>query len=173
MHMPHDNPHRRGGTLMLGIAWLMLMAGGWWFFDGWLGRQSNPNQSVQTTAAGAVVLDRNRGGHYVASGEINGAPVVFLLDTGATDVALSSGLARRLGLRPGPEVTLITANGQVRSFRTRLDSVRLGGIVLHDVAAVFSDGIEDDTVLLGMSFLKRLDFSQQNGRLILRSATAP
>lgn len=38
MHMPHDNPHRRGGTLMLGIAWLMLMAGGWWFFDGWLGR---------------------------------------------------------------------------------------------------------------------------------------
>lgn len=168
--MPEANPHRRGGTLMLGIAWLMLMAGGWWYFDGWLGRQNNPNQTVQSTAAGDVVLERNRGGHYVASGEINGVPVTFLLDTGATDVALPSELARRLGLKRGAEVTMITANGQARGYRTRLDSVRLGAIMLHDVAATFSDGIEDNTVLLGMSFLKRLEFSQQNGRLILRSA---
>jgi aspartyl protease family protein len=157
---------------MLAIAWLMVMAGGWWYFDGWLARQNNPNQAVQATASGEVVLERNRGGHYVASGEINGVPVTFLLDTGATDVALPAELARRLGLKHGAEVTLITANGQARGYRTRLDSVRLGPIMLHDVAATFSDGIEDDTVLLGMSFLKRLDFAQSGGKLILRAATA-
>jgi len=156
---------------MLGIAWLMLMAGGWWYFDGWLERQHNPNQTVRTEG-NAVVLERNRSGHYVASGEINGRPVTFLLDTGATDVALSSRLAQRLGLQRGAPVTLVTANGQTTGYRTRLDSVRLGGIVLHDVAASYSDGIEADTVLLGMSFLKRLDFSQRDGKLILHPAGA-
>ena len=155
---------------MLAIAWLMVLAGGWWYFDGWLARQNNPNQQVQTSAGGDVVLARNRDGHYVASGEINGVPVTFLLDTGATDVALPTRLAQRLGLKRGPEVTLSTANGLARGYRTRLDSVRLGGIVLQDVAAIFSDGMDDDTVLLGMSFLKRLEFSQQNGQLILHAA---
>lgn len=168
--MSETNPHRRSGTLMLAVAWLMAMGVGWWYFDGWLERQNNPNQAVHTTGSGEVVLERNRGGHYVASGEINGASVTFLLDTGATDVALPTALARQLGLKRGPEVTMITANGQTQGYRTRLDSVRLGSIVLHDVGATFSDGIEDSTVLLGMSFLKRLDFSQRDGKLVLRSA---
>jgi aspartyl protease family protein len=152
---------------MLAVAWLIVLGGGWWFFDGWLGRQHNPNQAVQTLGDGSAVLERNRSGHYVASGEINGVPVTFLLDTGASDVALSTRLARQLRLPQGVPVTLVTANGQTLGYRTRLDSVRLGGIVLHDVAATFSDGVEADTVLLGMSFLKRLDFSQREGKLIL------
>ena len=165
--MAQSNPHRRSGMAMLAVAWLIVLGGGWWYFDGWLGRQHNPNQTVQTLGDGTVVLEGNRSGHYVASGEINGAPVTFLLDTGATDVALSTRLARDLGLPRGAPMTLVTANGQALGYRTRLDSVRLGGIVLHDVAATFSDGIESDTVLLGMSFLKRLDFSQREGKLIL------
>lgn len=167
--MSEDNPHRRSGTLMLAMAWLLVLGGGWWYFDGWLGRQNNPNQQVLTTPSGEVVLERNRSGHYLASGEINGAPVTFLVDTGATDVALSTELARRLGLKRGAEVTMITANGQAQGFQTRLDSVRLGPILLHDVAASFSDGIENHTVLLGMSVLKRLDFAQRDGKLILHS----
>jgi len=153
---------------MIAIAWLLVMGGGWWYFDGWLGRQNNPNQTVQGNASGEVVLERNRDGHYVASGEINGTPVTFLLDTGATDVALPTGLARRLGLRRGAAVMMTTANGQALGYQTRLDSVRLGPILLQDVAASFSDGIDTDTVLLGMSFLKRIDFSQRDGRLVLR-----
>jgi aspartyl protease family protein len=166
-----DNPHRRSGTMMLGIAWLVVLAGGWWYFDGWLERQNNPNRALQSEAGGVVVLDRNRSGHYVASGEINGAPVTFLLDTGATDVALPTTLARRLGLKQGAPMTMITANGPTMGYQTRLDSVRLGSIVLHDVAASYSDGIEADTVLLGMSFLKRLDFTQREGKLILHPAS--
>jgi aspartyl protease family protein len=168
--MSEHNPHRRHGVLMLGAAWLIVLGGGWWFFHGWLERQHNPNQVVQTTASGDVVLERNRSGHYVASGAINDVSVTFLVDTGATDVALSSALARRLGLERGPQVTLMTANGRTTGYRTRLGSVRIGSIVLPDVAASFSDGIDDDTVLLGMSFLKRLEFSQRDGRLVLHAA---
>ena len=165
--MTQDNPHRRGGTIFLTVAWLMALGGGWWFFNGWLDRQDNPNQTVQVSGVGEGVLERNRSGHYVASGEINGAPVVFLLDTGATDVALSAELAKKLGLPRGLPVTLSTANGRAQGSLTHLDSVRLGPITLNNVSANFSEGIQDDTVLLGMSFLRRLDFSQINGRLVL------
>ena len=61
-----------------------------------------------------------------------------------------------------------TANGVAVGFKTRLNSVRLGDIVVREVSAVFSDGMMDDTVLLGMSFLKHLEFSQRENRLILR-----
>jgi aspartyl protease family protein len=170
--MPEANPHRRSGTVMIAIAWLLALGGGWWYFDGWVARQNNPNQSLQSDAPGEVVLVRNRYGHYVADGQINGTPVTFMLDTGATDVALPAELANRLGLRRGAAVMMMTANGQALAYQTRLDSVRLGPIVLHDVAASFGDGIGDDTVLMGMSFLKRLEFSQRDGKLILRVPTA-
>ncbi len=167
--MSEPNPHRRSGVVMLWIAWLLVLGGGWWLAERWIGRQANPNQSPAVSASGAVMLERNRQGHYVASGEINGRKVIFLLDTGATTVALSTRLARELGLTRGPEIQLDTANGVATGYKTRLDSVRLGDIVVREVSAVFSDGMMDDTVLLGMSFLKHLEFTQRENRLILRS----
>lgn len=166
--MSEPNPHRRSGVVMLWIAWLLVLGGGWWLAERWIGHQANPNQSPAVSASGAVMLERNRQGHYVASGEINGRKVIFLLDTGATTVALSTRLARELGLARGPAIQLDTANGVATGYKTRLDSVRLGDIVVREVGAVFSDGMMDDTVLLGMSFLKHLEFTQRENRLILR-----
>src|SRR5690606_9570699 len=74
-----------------------------------------------------------RSGHYVATGEVNGESVRFLVDTGATDVAMSEATGRRLGLRPGAPVTLSTANGLVRGARTTIDSIAIGPIRLEDV----------------------------------------
>jgi len=167
--MSEANPHRRSGVIMLWIAWLLVLGGGWWLADHWMGRQANPNQTPSLNAGGAVVLERNRQGHYVATGEINGHQVTFLLDTGATSVALSSHLARELGLTRGAAIQVDTANGIATGFQTRLNSVRLGDIVVHEVGAIFSDGMMDDTVLLGMSFLKHLEFTQREGQLILRA----
>lgn len=166
--MSEHNPHRRFGTILLWITWLLILGGGWWVSDGWIKGQINPNPRPTVNATGAVVLERNRQGHYVANGEINGRTVTFLLDTGATSVALSTRLARELGLQRGPQIQLETANGVTVGFKTRLNSVRLGDIVVREVNAVFSDGMMDDTVLLGMSFLKHLEFSQRENRLILR-----
>ena len=154
---------------MLAVAWLLVFAGIYWFFDGWYQGQYNPNpSSLLKSQQGEVVLQRNRAGYYVASGEINGAEVTFLLDTGATQVALSGHLANRLGLMRGVNVSIQTANGAVQGFATRLDVVRLGPIEVRNVSALVSDGIEDDTVLLGMSFLKHLEFTQRNGQLTLK-----
>ncbi len=166
--MSELNPHRRSGVIMLWIAWLLILGGGWWGADRWLLHQANPNQQPALNANGSVVLERNRQGHYVATGEINGHQVTFLLDTGATTVALSARLARELDLQRGASIQLDTANGTAVGFTTRLKSVRLGDIEVREVSAVFSDGMMDDTVLLGMSFLKHLEFTQRENQLILR-----
>ncbi len=154
---------------MLAIAWLLIIAGLYWFFGGWEAKQSNPNTArVLNQQQGELALARNRAGHYVAEGEINGRHVTFLLDTGATWVALPTGLARELGLKRGAAVTLHTANGAAVGYQTRLDSVRLGPIEMRDVAALVADGMDADTVLLGMNFLKQLDFTQRGEKLVLR-----
>lgn len=169
----NSNPHSRGGKIMLMIAWLLIIAGLYWFFGSWEAKQSNPNTArVLNQQQGELVLARNRAGHYVAEGEINGRYVTFLLDTGATWVALPTGLARELGLKRGAAVTLHTANGAAVGYQTRLDSVRLGPIEMRDIAALAADGMDADTVLLGMNFLKQLEFTQRGGELVLRMPAA-
>ena len=168
----NPNPHSRSGKIMLGIAWLLIMGGVYWFFSGWEAQQVNPNTArVLSQQQGELVLLRNRAGHYVAQGEINGRHVTFLLDTGATWVALPTGLARELGLKRGAVVTLQTANGIAVGYQTRLNSVRLGPIEMRDVAALVADGMDADTVLLGMNFLKRLEFTQRGEQLILKAVS--
>ena len=164
-----SNPNRRSGMTMLAIAWVLIMGGLYWYFGNWDAKHSNPNTArVLNQQQGELTLTRNRAGHYVAEGEINGRPVTFLLDTGATWVALPTRLARELGLKQGAAVTLQTANGTAVGYQTRLDSVRLGPIGMRDVGALVSDGMDADTVLLGMNFLKRLEFTQRGGEMVLR-----
>lgn len=154
---------------MLFIAWALIMGGLYWYFSEREAQDNNPNTArVLSAQAGEVRLLRNRAGHYVAEGEINGRTVTFLLDTGATSVALPLTLGRELGLKRGAAITLMTANGPATGYETRLARVKLGVIELDDVAAVMSDGLSADAVLLGMSFLKRIEFTQRGDELILR-----
>ena len=153
-------------------AWVLFLGLAAWLFQGALNRQFNPNQAPHSAMLAdrvvEVTLRRNRSGHYVSAGRINGRGVEFLVDTGATDVSLSESAARRLGLPRGAPVSLVTANGLTRGFRTVIGTVAVGDIVQRDVAAVVSPGIHDDLILLGMSFLKHLDLEQKSDRLILR-----
>lgn len=154
---------------MLFIAWALIMGGLYWYFSEREAQDNNPNTARALNAqTGEVRLLRNRAGHYVAEGEINGRTVTFLLDTGATSVALPLALGRELGLKRGAAITLMTANGSATGYETRLARVKLGAIELNDVAAVMSDGLGSDAVLLGMSFLKRIEFTQRGNELVLR-----
>ena len=136
-----------------------------------LKRQRNPNQapeSINTSDGGkSIILRRNRAGHYVFNGTVNGTSAEFILDTGATAVAISASFADRIGLEKGPEMRAITANGITRAYATRLDSLIVGDIEERNVAASIVPNLPDDQILLGMSFLKRLDFSQRDDTLIL------
>ena len=150
----------------LGLAALTL------YFDGWLAEQANPNQSpdYRETDSGfrEVVLQRNRQGHYVANGEVNGVAVTFLLDTGATDVAIPADVAREAGLQSGIAGRANTANGVITVYTTQVDELVLGNIVLNNVSASITPSMGGDTILLGMSALKQIEFTQRGNTLTLR-----
>ena len=123
------------------------------------------NVAAQNTASEqqSAVLTANGQGHFLTSGLINGATVRFLVDTGATMVALGASDARRVGLNAGQgeQVVVNTANGQALASRIKLESVRVGDIVVFNVDAMVHS-TDMPYVLLGMSFLNRMEM-QRNG----------
>lgn len=163
---------KRMGTAMQALAWVVLLALGVAWFADVLDKQHNPNQSLQTHyrdgGVREVVLQRNKYGHYVTSGKINGKPVTFMLDTGATGVAIPQATATALGLQRGRAFRTQTANGLSTSYAVNLERVSVGDIELHDIAAGISPGLGMGEVLLGMSFLKHIEFTQRGDTLILR-----
>ena len=172
--MSQQSAGRRAGRVMLVLAW----GAGLWlathFFGKWEDAQRNPNSAPESVRGNGYVevhLASSRQGHYLANGSINGAAVTFLLDTGATQVAVPIEVAQRLGLQAGAPITISTANGRATAHRTRLQRLQLGDIVLTDVDALIAPGMAGDDVLLGMSALKQLEFTQRGGTLMLRQST--
>ncbi|WP_407292857.1 TIGR02281 family clan AA aspartic protease [Stutzerimonas zhaodongensis] len=162
---------RRAGRVMLVLAWGAGLLLATQFFGEWEQSRFNPNREPVSVIKGEqieVQLEGNVQGHFVADGRINDQKVTFLLDTGATDVAIPAELGDRLGLPRGAPITLQTANGQTTGYRTVLGSLSLGDILLHDVRAIVAPGFDGGQVLLGMSALKQLEFTQRAGTLVLR-----
>jgi aspartyl protease family protein len=116
----------------------------------------------------SVTLAADPRGHFVTEGAVNGNPVRFLVDTGATMVALPASEAQRLGIdyRKGPRALTNTAGGLVPVYRVRLDTVKLGAIELAGVdAMVIEQGL--DVALLGMSFLNRVEMKRDGQTMML------
>ncbi|MFA9949933.1 retropepsin-like aspartic protease family protein [Dentiradicibacter hellwigii] len=129
------------------------------------------NVTVRATAGGraTTVLTADGRGHFLTTGSINGASMRFLVDTGASTVAMGASDARRAGVDPtrGEKGFAQTANGVAEVSRVRLHSVRVGDIVLNDVeATVHSQDMP--MVLLGMSFLNRMEMQRNGDTMTLR-----
>ncbi len=118
-----------------------------------------------------VRIPRDDQGHYFVGGAINGRPVRFMVDTGATAVALNSIEAERLGLqwREGASGAISTAGGVVASRSLTLSKISVGNITLREIPAVVVIGAHPPHILLGNSFLTRVDMSEEAGTLVLRS----
>ncbi|MCB8888099.1 retropepsin-like aspartic protease family protein [Vreelandella malpeensis] len=161
---------QRGGIVMMLLFWIVLLGAGTWLIDGGFTKLSTPNAHVVNASpdGAPVTLKRNRSGHFEAPGEINGEPVTFLLDTGATYVNVPQELAARLALVPGRSAWFNTANGRVQGNLTELDEVVLGGLRAQSVQGSISPGMEHDTVLLGMSFLNLFAIEMADGEMRLR-----
>jgi aspartyl protease family protein len=108
-------------------------------------------------------------GDFVADGDVNGMPVRFAVDTGATFITLPAREASRLGLdyHNGKKVVMETANGDVSAYRIKLDAVRVGNVTLNDVDTVVTEGDALPIALLGMSFLNRTDMKREGTTLTL------
>ncbi|AWL12905.1 hypothetical protein HMF8227_02453 [Saliniradius amylolyticus] len=161
---------RSMGRWMAVLAWIALLGLLTLWFNEELTEQFNPNQQpLSQTQNGRqeVRLKQNRQGHYVASGLINGSPVTFLLDTGATHVSIPAHLGERLNLQPGARSRVMTANGSITVAQTRIDRLQLGDISLYDVRANLNPGMGGEAILLGMSALKQVDFRQSGEWLYL------
>lgn len=162
------NPHQRLGQGMAWVASLIVLALLTLFFNRHIEQRDNPNRMLQVAPGAELVLKRSSNGHYIFPGTINGRSVTFLLDTGATHVSIPAHLGPQLELKPGAWGESITANGIVKIRATRLDELAFGPFTLRDIPASLNPGMQDDFILLGMSVLRQLEFTQRGDTLILR-----
>lgn len=115
-----------------------------------------------------VVLAAGPGGHFVTAGQINGRTVQFMVDTGATTVAMGVADANRIGLnyQNGQPVQMNTANGVTQGWRITLNTVRVGDVMVSGVDAVVTP-VGMPYVLLGNSFLSRFQMNRNNDQMVL------
>ncbi len=163
---------RKPSGVVIVLIWLMIFYFIYLLFDKIIELQFNPNQQVisQSHAQGGVevVLMRNKAGHYVANGEINNQAVIFMLDTGATDVTVPTHIAEKVGLEKGHPEQYRTANGIGSGYATRIPHISLGGIEMNNIRGGIVNNMSGNHILLGMSFLKHLEFTQRGDTLVLR-----
>jgi aspartyl protease family protein len=130
-----------------------------------------PVETVAQSDGRSLSIPRDRRGHFQTEGRIDGQRIGFMVDTGASVIALNETSAARFGLRPSRNdynATVTTANGTIRAARTRLAMVDIGGLVVRDVDAMVLPDEALSENLLGLSFLSKLKrFEYANGKMVL------
>lgn len=151
------NRLKLGQTLQMAATWVLIFVGVIAAVGLWGDIQDDLYASQTRFDDAAVVVPRSRDGHYYLTLDLNGVPTDFVVDTGATDIVLSSADAAAAGLDPDTLNFLgraNTANGEVRTAPVRLETVTIGPYEDRDVYAVVNGG-EMDQSLLGMGYLQR------------------
>lgn len=166
-----ETAHRKRGGRMIFIGWAAAFAFAFLFFQFVLDYRQNPNQlSVLAAQDGALTLKRNAAGHYLAEGTLNGRKTTFLLDTGATRIAVPAHIADETGLPRRRLQRVSTAAGDAAAYSTVIEHLQIGGLVFSGMSGVIIPDMEGDTVLLGMNALEHLYITQHDGELSLRAA---
>ncbi len=167
-----------GQTLKMALAWVLIFAAGFAVFalrddfralGGRLMAEVS-GEAAQESKGGELRIRRSDDGHFWIDGEVNGRPVRFLVDSGATVTTLSHGTAERAGVEPrgGFGVMVETANGTTMVERGRAATLKVGPIERTDIAVHISANL-GDTNLIGMNFLSTLNAWSVEGRtLVLR-----
>ncbi|WP_377188474.1 retropepsin-like aspartic protease family protein [Ruegeria meonggei] len=166
-----QNRQSMNKTLQQAMAWVFIFVGVIAIVGLWEDIRTDLGSTTQMTVTGETIqVPRAYDGHYYLPVIVNGEPITFLVDTGASQIVLSAQDARRVGIDPDQLNYLgraATANGEVRTAPVRLDSLELGPITDHNVSAWINEG-ELDKSLLGMDYLHRFSSIQfTDGRLIL------
>lgn len=158
------------GKGMIIIAWILAIGLATWMFADIEEQQNNPNRSPSSlTGDGEIRVEllRNRYGHYVTNGKVDGQDVIFMLDTGATNIAIPGALEKYLNLTRGRGYQVNTANGTAVAYATNIDHIQIGEIKLHNVRASINPSMQGQHILLGMTALKQLELRQKGETLTL------
>jgi aspartyl protease family protein len=150
-------------SIVIAVIWIALGSVIYYLSD----NIQNPNKINNLGESNTVVLKRGLDGHYRAEALINGEKVNVLVDTGATGVAITQNIADKLKLSSIVAVSTNTANGDSVGYMVRLKSVKLGGLDEKDISAMIAPGLDGD-VLLGMSFLNRMDVRLYKGEMTIK-----
>jgi aspartyl protease family protein len=130
-----------------------------------------PVEMIAQTDGRSLNIPRDARGHFETEGRINGQRINFMVDTGASVIALNESSAARFGLRPSRgeyKATVTTANGTIKAARARIDMIDVGGLVVRDVDAMVLPDEALSENLLGLSFLSRLKrFEYAAGTMVL------
>ena len=141
------------------------------------GKQQTLKMGQAASVAGGSALANNspvslyadQAGHFFGNLSINGASLKYVVDTGATTVALNSGDAKfaKIDYEKGERITMSTANGEVSAYLVKLNTLKIGSIILNNVAATVNEGGSPPVVLLGMTALNHLDMKRDNSIMTL------
>lgn len=171
MHAPPDPPDIgrtvRHGTLALLVFWLLL-AGALWAGFSWHEQAERARLQPYVEADGSLVIPRSPDGHFYVPGEVNHVAVRFLVDTGASNVAISDEIARAAHLSGGQPVVLSTAGGERRGFMVRGVPVKAGPLARNDASVTVGlVSATPDAALLGQSFLRHFNVRIADNRMTL------
>ncbi len=157
-------------TLKMALGWILIFGGLILLVSQWQKIKGALDPASPISTAETVSVTARDDGHFYVRAKVNGVSVMFLVDTGASDIVLSRQTAARIGFDDSTlryDGYAQTANGMVRIAGVRLDSIEVGSIALYDMRASVNGGEFDDN-LLGMRFLNALrGWRVENGTLIL------
>ncbi|MCB1936509.1 MAG: clan AA aspartic protease [Nitrosomonas sp.] len=149
------------------IIWIAIFSAVYFYFN----TKLEPKVSVarHNSVAGEVTIPRSWDGHYYIQGSINGYPIIFMVDTGATVVSVGAEFARNAKLPKGRPANFTTAGGMVQGEMVYDQTVEAGGIAVNGLQV--SVGLPGDMALLGQNFLRNIDVIQSNDMMTLRVQT--
>lgn len=152
------------GYISVLIIWITIFVSAYLYFD----TRLEPRVSVVKSdlGSGEVIIPRSWDGHYYVPGSINGYPVKFLVDTGASVVSVGTDFARLANLPKGRPASFTTAGGVVQGEMVFDQIIEVGGIVINGLHV--SVGLHGDVALLGQNFLRKIDVIQSNDTMTLR-----
>jgi len=158
------NSRTSWGVITVLVIWVIIFSVVYVFFD----TQQKPKIATGKDGGmfGQIIIPRSLDGHYYVRGSINGYPIDFMVDTGASVVSVSKSLAKKANLPSGVPANFSTAGGMVMGEVISGQSVEAGGIKVNGISV--SVGIQGDVALLGQNFLRRVDVLQSNDTMTLQ-----
>lgn len=161
--MPHPNDlkssQQRLGGLMVIIGWILAIALLTFLLQAWHFDREAPKLLV-TDGGGEITIQRDYDGHFRLDGHINDVEVTFMVDTGATRIAVPAFIAAEAHMVQKAAITIHTANGPTQGYLSQIENLEFENVVLKNIPAIISPSMHQPEVLLGMNVLSKFVTTQ-------------